>query len=725
MEVIYPVPITFTDIAISFSQLAVAGLGLVGGVALIMNEAQKHADRQRRTYELFFPSTMGHEQVMAFIRSMSGLPKPKFMQPIYAVSFERYADQNGERYFLHTPGRIAARLDELFYEMIDGSMELVDDEDDPIATMKWQAATELTMPTTSLMRSLRILDVQGTSHSMNAQFKSLNPGEATVLQWCLFPQRPRASESADKGKLEDSTFSAIARLGAAGEYAQGMVKDLSSVFKSVEAPGARFQRRLMPNVGERINLRASTGGFPILINAKEFSALMGWPLNGSGAKRAKRIAPTVVHDSEGIVIGTSNTPKMQNRRVAIPEKALTVHSWVLGPSGTGKSTLLHNTAAQIMGRNLGLILIEPKGDLARDVLSAVPLHREKDVIWLDPLDLDRPIGLNILAGSDPERVTSHVVGMFKNLSGDTWSAQLQRVLRNAVMTAALNGLTLYDVKQLLVNKEYRSAQVRRLNRNVVPDIIQEWRWLDDKADMTVDSAVNRLDAFLGSRMIRNIVSQKDGLDFDEIVRNHKILLVPLSEAHMGQTNASALGQLIFDMVWDATLRRPPERREPNVLMIDEAQMFVETLNTTKADPFALARSYGLGLMVANQYADQLPKAVQQTLSKNAQSQIVFRLASDDAKSMQQTFGPLTADDLANLPRYTVAAKLMSSSGNAPVVTLKTPPPPKATGAAREAVEYSRQKYGRPVAEVEADLLTRHKAPEQKRRPQIGRLEDPE
>ncbi|WP_285250215.1 hypothetical protein [Pseudarthrobacter sp. fls2-241-R2A-168] len=291
MEVIYPVQITFTDIAISFAQLAVAGLGLVGGIALIMNAAQKLADRQRRTYELFFPSTMGHEQVMAFIRIMSGLPKPKFMQPIYAVSFERYADEKGEGYFLHTPGRIAARLDELFYEHIDGSMEKVDDVDDPIATMRWQAATELAMPGTSLLKSLRILDIQGTSHSMNAQFKSLNPGEATVLQWCIFPQRPRASESADKDKLADHTFSAIARLGAAGEYAPGMVKDLSSVFKSVEAPQARFIKRLMPNVGERINLRASTGGFPILINAKEFSALMGWPLNGSGSKRAKRIAP--------------------------------------------------------------------------------------------------------------------------------------------------------------------------------------------------------------------------------------------------------------------------------------------------------------------------------------------------------------------------------------------------------------------------------------------------
>ncbi|GAP53462.1 conserved hypothetical protein [Arthrobacter sp. Hiyo6] len=374
-----------------------------------------------------------------------------------------------------------------------------------------------------------------------------------------------------------------------------------------------------------------------------------------------------------------------------------------------------------MDRGLGLILVDPKGDLARDVLSAVPLHRERDVIYFDGLDLDRPIGLNVLAGDDPERVTSHVVGMFRNLSGDTWSAQLQRVLRNAVMTAALNGLTLYDVKMLLVSKDYRNAQVRRLNRNRYPDIISEWRWLEDKSDMTVDSAVNRLDAFLGSRMIRNIVSQRDGLDFDDIVQKRKILLVPLSEAHMGTTNASALAQLIFDMMWDATLRRPPEHREPNLFIGDEFQLYCEMMNTTKADPFALARSYGLGLMVANQYADQLPKAVQQTLSKNAQSQIVFRLASDDAKSMAQTFAPLTHDDLANLPRYTVAAKLMSSSGNAPVVTLKTPPPPKATGAAKAAVDFSRLKYGRPVAEVEADLLTRHKTDEPRKRPPIGTM----
>ena len=109
----------------------VVGL-LCGVILLIRTNEQRHADRMRQTYELFFPGTMNHANVLAFLRSLSGLPKPKFLQPTYAVSFERFADERGTRYLLHTPGRIAARLDELFYAHIDGSLEPLKPEDDPV-----------------------------------------------------------------------------------------------------------------------------------------------------------------------------------------------------------------------------------------------------------------------------------------------------------------------------------------------------------------------------------------------------------------------------------------------------------------------------------------------------------------------------------------------------------------------------------------------------------------
>ena len=590
-------------------------------------------------------------------------------------------------------------------------------------TTKWTKAVELGMR--GINKPLRIASAEATAVSMDAQFKNLSAGEAVVMQWVIFPDRPRAPTSVDKDKVSENTYHAITRFGAVGERPQGMLLDLYS-FHSVEAAGTHFVARLLLDVAGRLNRRAGTFGFGVYMNALELSALLGWPLNGSGTRRAKRIAPTLAHDTEGIILGTSNSPKMQNRKVAIPLSALTVHGFIAGPSGTGKSTLMLNMAAQIMQAGLGLLLIEPKGELADSVLMAVPHDRIDDIVWLDALDVDRPIGVNVLAGSDPERITSHIVGMFKNLSGDSWSGQLQRVMRNAVITAALNGLTLYDCKQLLVNKEYREAQVKRINRNTHPDIIQEWRWLADKADLTVDSAVNRLDAFLGSRMIRNIVSQnQNALDFDDIVRNRKILLVPLSEAHMGQTNASAMGQLIWEMYWNATLRRPIEHREPNVAMIDELPMFSDILDATKSDPWAIARSYGLGVISAAQFMEQLPATLQKTITKNAQTQIMFRLDDTDAKRMADSFAPLKAEDLANLPKFTIAAKVMATGGNAPVVTLKTQPPAMPTGAGHAAMEQSRQRYGRPVAEVEAELLTRHKTAEPRQKPVIGRLEGDE
>jgi hypothetical protein len=157
-------------------------------------------------------------------------------------------------------------------------------------------------------------------------------------------------------------------------------------------------------------------------------------------------------------------------------------------------------------------------------------------------------------------------------------------------------------------------------------------------------------------------------------------------------------------------------------MADEHQNYAGA-SLSQSDPFAEARSYGLGLVVANQFTDQLPTAVHNTVSKNAQNVIAFSLAPDEAKKVKEVFGPLSADDLSNLPRFNVAARVMSSSGRAPTVTLKTPTPPMPTGVGHRIIEASRMTYGRPVDEVEAELLTRHKTAEAKKRPTIGRLDE--
>lgn len=701
--------------------IAVLGGALITLIGMIRNAEQRHADKLRTTYELFFPGTMSHANVLAFLRSLAGLPKPKLLQPTYAVSFERYADERGERYFVHLPGRIAARLDELFYGHIDGSLEPVKPEDDPVRQTHWDHAVELGMR--GINKPLRIASPEATAVSMDAQFKNMSAGEAVCMQWVLFPARPTSPTATDKDKVgNESMFHAITRLAAVGERPQGMVLDISSVFRSVEAPGTHFANRVLTDVGGRINRRAGTFGFPIYMNAVELSALLGWPLNGTGARRAKRIAPTIAHDTEGIILGTSNSPK-SNRPIAMPIEAGDMHVRVMGGSGVGKSNFLLNMGVQYMNRDdTALILIEPAGDLAWDMLKRVPEHRVKDVIYFDSLDVEYPIGLNPMRGSDPERMTGHIVSILKNMSGDSWSPQIQRVSTLTVMTGALTGCTFYDLRQLLVNEDFRNLQIKKINRNAYPDIIQEWHWLASKHDLVVDSTVNRLDAFLGSRMIRNMVSQQEGIDFDWIISQHKILLVPLPAAKMGQTNASAIGSLIREMAWNAAMKQPMDDRQRSVMMLDEFQNFAD-FSTSKSDPFAEARKFKQSYVIANQFTEQLPREVQYTVDKNVGTHIMFRLAPEEASKVKARFAPLSDDDLVNMPRYHAAARVMSSGGLAPTVTFKTAPPPPMTPYWDSIIANTRKTFAKPRAEVEADILTRHKSPEPKRRPSIGSLDD--
>jgi hypothetical protein len=193
---------------------------------------------------------------------------------------------------------------------------------------------------------------------------------------------------------------------------------------------------------------------------------------------------------------------------------------------------------------------------------------------------------------------------------------------------------------------------------------------------------------------------------------------------MGQTNASAIGSLIREMAWNAAMKQPMNNRQRSIVMLDEFQNFAD-FSTSKSDPFSEARKYKQQYIIANQYTEQLPDAVRYTVDKNVATQMVFRLAPEDARKVKERYAPLGEEDLANLPRFNVAARVMSSSGMAPTVTLKTAPPPPMTPYWDQIIANTRREWARPRAEVEAAILTRHKAAEARRRPTIGALEDSE
>jgi Helicase HerA-like C-terminal len=700
-------------------ELFVAGAGLCAAIWLIRWAIQRQTDRQRSTYELFFPGNANKDKAAAFLRSTHILPKLRRMFPAYAISLEHYAEHGVERYFLHIAGNVRVALDELFLEHVDGTIEPVDD--DPVSTTNWTKGAELGISRPAWSELFRVMSVEDTAATFRTVFRNLGEGERMVQQIQVVP----TSEERDK----DHAFYLIVRLGVVSDKPDSLMRRAASPYHTIEKGAARFTKRVMFDVAGRIRRRATTFHFGMMLSVTELLAILGWPLDGTGMRKARRIEPTLEHDWPGeknITIGTSNSPRTEKREVAVSIEGLMRHFWGCGPTGTGKTTLLQNLGYEIMDKGMGLISFDIKGDLNRSLLECAPRSRVNDIINFNVTDSGRPIGLNILSGDNPSRITGHLISMFKILSGDAWGHQMQRVLRIAIYTAAVYNneaqgeeLTLYDVKQLLVNREYRGEIVRRINRGLHPDLVQEWRWIDEKHDLVLDAAVTRVDAFLADPVVRNIVSQRGGLDVDWVAEDSKILLFSAPGALIGEENAAAITQLAWEYVWDAHQRR--KSRTPNILMADEFQMYAGQ-SLSKADPFALARSYGLGLIVANQYASQLPKAIYETVSRNAQNIVSFAVSPEDARNMKDHFGPLTADDLMYLPQYTVAARVMGSGGRAPTVTLKTPAPRPSTGVANYIVDRSRHLYGRPVEEVQADLLRRHQAPEPRKRPKIGEMD---
>lgn len=694
-----------------------------GGYKLVRFHSQIMADRYRSTFQLDFPSTITHDAILDFVRSVVGeLPRPTIIEPAYAISFEKYADHNGKKYFLHVPGHVRTKVDKLLSKKIDGiGIEPVKPSDDLVRTTFWDRALELTMMGTG---AFRVMSAPGAASSIDANFDDLAEDEALVMQWVIIPDGPRKSTPETKDKVSDHTLFAVARIAARGEDAHQNLRNLYGSLRSVNSSNAKLTERLMIDVASRIQRRAGTWGYPIYLNVPEFSALMGWKLSGAGsAPVARKLAPTAMHDTDGIILGVSNHPKYRGRVIAMPHEAGDMHVRVMGATGTGKSTFLLHYGLQAINRpDIAFFLLEPAGDLAWDFLTRIPAHRVKDVIYLDPEDTFWPIGLNPLRGADPERITSHVVSIFRNLSADTWSPTIQRILTASVQTAALLGLTLYDVEQLLVNEPYRQSQLKRLKRSQHPDIFQEWSWIAARHDGTTDSSVVRLKSFLASRSLRNMLSQREGLDFDWIIREHKILIVPLPAARMGQLNASAIGQLVREMAWNAAMKQPMNDRQRSVLILDEFQNFAD-FSTSKSDPFAEARKYQQQYVIANQYTEQISENVRHTVDKNVASQFVFRLDPEDAKKVKDRYKPLTEEDIAHLPRYTVAGRIMGSQGIAPTVTFQTLPPPSKTGFAETIRANTRQLYARPVAQVEAEILARHKSTEQRRRPKIGEVEE--
>src|SRR5438093_2821835 len=342
------------------------------------------------------------------------------------------------------------------------------------------------------------------------------------------------------------------------------------------------------------------------------------------------------------------------------------HLYVIGKTGTGKSTLLENLARQDIECGRGLALLDPHGDLVERLLAAVPDQRKSDLLYCNVPDVANPVGFNPLENVAPYRrplAASGLLEVFKKIWIDTWGPRLEHILRNALL-ALLDQpeATLAGVLRLLDDKTFRrSAMVHVANAAVRDFWLREYESYPARFRVEAIAPIqNKVGPFLTNPLLRNIVTQpKSAFELRRVMDEGKILLVNLAKGKIGEDVAALLGAMLVSKIGLAALSRtdvPEEERRDFFVYLDEFQSFT-TLSL--ANMLSELRKYRVGMILAHQYLSQLDLQIRDAILGNVGTMIAFRLGLTDAEILENEFRPeLSVTDLIGLPNYHIYVKLM-------------------------------------------------------------------
>ncbi|HTX86452.1 MAG TPA: CxxC-x17-CxxC domain-containing protein [Candidatus Nanoarchaeia archaeon] len=394
------------------------------------------------------------------------------------------------------------------------------------------------------------------------------------------------------------------------------------------------------------------------------------------------------------------------------------HMYLIGKTGMGKSTILENMIVADIRAGKGVAVVDPHGDLAEKVMQYIPSERIKDIIYFNPTDTEFPIAFNIVEAVDIKvrhLVASGLVGVFKKLWADSWGPRLEYILRNAIL-AVLDypNSTLLSVIQMLSDKAYRKKVMAEVKDPVVKSFwLKEFASYADKfASEAVSPIQNKVGQFLSSSLIRNIVGQtRSSIDVRAAMDQGKILILNLSKGHIGEDNSALLGAMMITKIQLAAMSRvdiPEKERKDFYLYIDEFQNFsTESFATILSE----ARKYRLNLIIAHQYMEQLTDEVKAAVFGNVGTLVAFRVGAVDAEELVKEFTPVfEEEDILNLPKYEFYIKLMIDGvASAPFSARGLPPLSDAerTNNLRKAIDWTRQTYAKPQAEVEEEIMRIH------------------
>jgi hypothetical protein len=426
----------------------------------------------------------------------------------------------------------------------------------------------------------------------------------------------------------------------------------------------------------------------------------------------------------GMYLGTNKHRNAETPIYITPEDRLR-HFYVIGQTGTGKSTMLRNMIIQDIKRGDGVCFIDPHGSDVMDILSHIPKERYEDVIYFDPSHTDRPMALNMLEynRSNPEQktfVVNELFSIFQKLYGgvpESMGPMFEQYFRNATMLVIEDpdsGCTLLDVSRVMAVKSFRDMKISRCKN---PIVVQFWKDIAEKAggegslQNMVPYITSKFDVFLANDIMRPIIAQeKSSFNFREIMDSKKILLVNLAKGRLGDINSQLIGLILVGKILMAALSRVDsfgKDMPPFYLYIDE---FQNVTTPSIATILSEARKYKLSLTVAHQFIAQLDDKIKDAVFGNVGNMAVFRVGAEDAEFLEKQFEPVfTAKDIMNIDNMNCYVKMLSQGKPTRPFNIEFTWPPRGNEKVAENLkELSYLKYGQNRDLVESLIMEKYK-----------------
>jgi hypothetical protein len=710
------------------------------------------------------------EQLVASLYTMKkGGWKQKFsVQP--AISFEIVARQEDIRFYIWTP----RKLKDLIEKQIHGAYsdaEIVEVDEYNIFPPEGKVAYKSFQLGKSNFYPIKTFKDLATDPMLGitSTLAKMGPGEAAVMQVLISPaendwQKQGGKFISDTKKSESDPEKAKYSVSA---------KTLEAVEAKITKPGFETSIRIIAvaadeetakshvtNIGGALaqfagdlnNLKGRKiyrkpsfmedflyryqpmfnlfGNHDSILNSEEIATVFHFPnkqvttphlfwLNSKTAPAPAQIP------NEGLYLGVSSYRGIR-RQVYIGNEDRMRHIYIIGKTGTGKSELLKDMILQDIKAGKGLCFMDPHGDALQDILKLIPPERAEDVIYFNPSDTERPMGLNLLEANTEDQkhfaataVINMMYKLFDPYKTGIVGPRFEHAVRNAMLTAMSDtGSTFVEVMRILTDARF----VQELLPKVTDPIVRRY-WTDQIAQTSdfhksevLDYITSKFGRFVTNKVIRNIIGQSvSSFNFRKIMDEGKILLINLAKGELGEENSNFLGLIIVPRILMAAMSRadtPQDQRRDFYLYVDEFQNFA---TPDFAVILSEARKYRLGLCVANQFIGQVEEEVKNAVFGNVGTIVSFRVGVTDANYLQHEFTPTFGeDDLLNVERYHTFIKTIVNNEPVPPFSMdvtKDLAKIKAMESPRMAeivTEMSRLKYGRDAKLVEAEMERRAK-----------------